>query len=316
MKVAVLDPIHAEPLSELEAAVDVIRWDNPAVFDLSDVDGLIVRTAKVTASQIASAPKLHVIGVIGMNATGVNTIDVAAARKAGVSVVYTPTANVNSVAELVIMLMLAVSRKLRGNMTHLRHGASRISPPELTGLELSGKTLGLVGFGRIARRVGEIARMGFSMNIVAYDPFCSEEMIRAEQAVQAKDLKDLLAQTDFISVSVPHCKETHNLIGTRELDMVKPNAILVNTAQGGVVNEAALAEALKHHKLAGAACDVFEQEPPSWDGTSLFHQQNFLGTLHVGANTEETLWRAEHTVVEDVLAVLNGKTPQFLYTGD
>ena len=308
MKIVVLEPIHAEAMRLLRGEAEVVAWDDPAKHDWSEADAVIVRAATVTREQITAAPKLKVIGKHGI---GVNAIDVAAARERGIAVVYTPQGNVNSVAELVVSMMLAVSRNLFPGMAAIREGGARIAPPEQTGLELSGKALGLVGFGHIGSRVAAIAREGFGMDVHVFDPYLAPDRVPSGVALHPT-LEELLGLADYISVSVPLTASTRGLIGAAQLACCKKTAVLVNTARGGVVDEAALYAALAEGRLFGAACDVFEQEPPSAENP-LFSLPCFIGSLHIGANTEEALSRVGRTVASDVLAVLNGREPRFPY---
>ncbi|CAH2601432.1 Hydroxyacid dehydrogenase [Rhodovastum atsumiense] len=309
MQVILTEPIHPVPLARLREAAEVVAWDDPRSADWSHADAIIVRAAPVTRARISSARRLKVIGKHGI---GVNAIDVQAAREHGVQVVYTPTANVNSVAELIVGFMLALMRKLPDNMRMLRAGAARISPTELTGTELGGKTLGLVGLGRISQRVAEICRFGFGMEVVGYDPFLPADRFAELGIVHHATLDALLAASDVVSVSVPYTPQTRHLIGEAQLRLCRPGALLINTARGGVVDEIALADALRRGLLAGAACDVFETEPPP-PQHPLLALPNFLGSLHVGASTNEALLRVGNTVVSDVLAVLRGEKPEFPY---
>jgi D-3-phosphoglycerate dehydrogenase len=309
MQVIVTEPIHAVPLATLRANADVLTWDDPRSADWSQADAVIVRAAQVTRAQIAAAPRLRVIGKHGI---GVNAIDLDAARERGVRVVYTPTASVNSVAELIVGFMLALARKLPENARQLNAGAPRISPPELTGTELSGRSLGLVGLGRISQRTADICRRGFGMDVSGYDPFVAAEKFPELGVVRHERLDSLFASSDVITVCVPYTPQTHHLIGAAELDHCRPGTILINTARGGVVDESALADALRQGRLAGAACDVFETEPPRADHP-LLALPNFIGSLHVGGSTHEALLRVGTTVVNDVLAVLRGDQPEFPY---
>jgi D-3-phosphoglycerate dehydrogenase len=309
MQVIVTEPIHPAPLARLREAAEVLTWDDPRAADWSRADAVIVRAAPVTREKIMTAPRLKAIGKHGV---GVNAIDVGAARERGIAVVYTPTANVNSVAELIVALTLALARKLPANMAAISAGATRLAPPELTGLELGGKTLGLVGLGRIARRTAEIARQGFGMEVVGYDPFVPSEAFAQTGIVRHGELASLIRAADVISVSVPYTPQTRGLIGAAELALCRPGALLINTARGGVVDETALAEALRAGPLGGAACDVFETEPPPPDHP-LLRLPNFVGTLHVGASTDAALRRVGSIVVHDVLAVLRGEAPEFPY---
>ncbi len=311
MKIVVSEPIHATAMEMLKAAADVVQCKNPADMDLSDADAVIVRAAKVTRRQIENAPRLKVIGKHGV---GVNAINVACARERGIPVVFTPTSNSNAVAELAISLMLAAARKLKGNDRMLMRGAERIVPPSLSGLELTGKTLGLVGYGHIGSCVARIAREGFAMRVHVYDPYLSDEALAAAGLARADSVAELCSVADFVSVHVPLTEETRGLIGAAELAACRKNAILVNTARGGVVDEAALYTALVEGKLFAAASDVFVDEPAQPDNP-LLSLENFIGTLHMGASTEEALLRVGRDVAEDVIAVLQGREPRYLYKG-
>lgn len=311
MKVIVLEPIHDIAMEKLRQQVDVIDWTDERKNDWSQADGIIVRAQKITKQQIDSAPILKVIGKHGI---GVNAIDIQSAREKHIQVVYTPTSNVNSVAELIISLLFAVSRQLLANMTMLKKGATGITPPSLTGFELSNKVLGLVGGGRISQRVAEIMSHGLNMQIHTYDPYLSESDSQRLGMIKHDNLTELLHVADFVSVSVPLTEATQNLISARELHSMKPSAILINTSRGGVVNEHDLFDALKTGQLFGAAADVFVQEPPP-ASHPLLSLPNFIGTLHVGACTEEALIRVGETVVDDVLAILQGMKPQYPYLG-
>ena len=309
MQVVVIEPIHPEPLARLRREVDVITWDDPRVKDWSNADGMIVRIAKVSREMILSGPKLRVIGKHGI---GVNNIDITTARECNIDVVYTPTANVNSVAELIVTFMLTLSRKIQENGLTLRAGATRITPPELTGSEITRKTIGFVGLGRIAQRTAEICRRGFDMETAAFDPMLPPARFAELGMQRFERLDQLMAACDAVAVCVPYTPQTHNLIGRAELAACKPGSVLINTARGGIVDEAALAEALRAGRLGGAACDDFETEPPP-ASHPLLAFQNFIGALHMGGSTHESLMRVGSTVVEDVLAVLRGDKPAFPY---
>jgi D-3-phosphoglycerate dehydrogenase len=309
MQVIVTELIHPVPLARLRAEVDVLAWDDPGSKDWSQADGLIVRILPVTRQMIEAAPRLKVIGKHGV---GVNNIDVDAARQKGMQVVYTPTANINSVAELIVTMMLGLSRKLPLNASLLRAGATKSAPAEVTGIELQGKTLGIIGLGRISQRTAEICRLGFSMNVAAYDPFAPAARFDELGISRHEQLETLLASSDVVAICVPYTPQTHHLIGAAQLAHCRPSAILINTARGGIVDEAALADALREGRLFGAACDVFETEPPRPDHP-LLALPNFIGSLHIGAATEEALLRVGNAVVSDVLAVLRGEAPEFPY---
>ena len=306
MKVHVLEPIHAAPLARLRQNAEVVDWKSPSVLELESADAVIVRAAKVDRAMMEKAPKLRVIGKHGV---GLDAIDVSAARELGKEVVYTPEANQEAVAELAVAFMMALSRKIAFGHSQLRAGAySAVCPPELTGSELLGKTVGLVGLGRIGRRVSEILQNGFSMQAIGFDPFLSEEKFGYLGIEKAPHIEELFRRSDYISISVPLLPQTEMLVNTERLSLCKENCILVNTARGGIVDETALYEALKSGTLKAAASDVFKDEPLS-SHSPLLSLDNFIAMPHIGASTEESLIRMGEAVVDDVLRVLSGASP-------
>lgn len=311
MKIVVSEPIHPQAMELLCGSANVVQCESPADMDLSDADAVIVRAARVTRKQIENAPRLKVIGKHGV---GVNAINVACARERGIPVVFTPSSNSNAVAELAIGLMLASARKLKGNDRMLMRGAERIVPPSLSGLELTGKSLGLVGYGHIGSLVARMVKAGFAMTVRVYDPYLPDEVLAQAELERANSVAELCAASDFISVHVPLTEETRGLVGAAELAACRKNAVLVNTARGGVVDEDALHAALVEGRLFAAASDVFVDEPAQPDNP-LLSLENFIGTLHMGASTEEALLRVGLDVAEDVLAVLQGREPKYPYNG-
>ena len=248
--------------------------------------------------------------MIGKHGVGCNTIDLEAAKKKGIVVVNTPTANMNSVAELIVGLMLSAGRNIsQCDAISKKEGFSRIAPPEMCGVELSGKTIGLVGMGNIARRVGEILKKGFDVTLVGYDPYCSQEQADALGIKKYDNLDDMLEISDFVNVSVPLLPSTRDLISAENFKHFKKDAVLINAARGGIVNEKDLKEALEKKMIRAAACDAFVNEPPTGNDP-LMQVKNFCATPHIGADTEEALQRMGMEVVTDVLNVLEGKEPQ------
>ncbi len=302
MKVYLSEYIYPGAVERLKEQAEIVdNWDC-----IEELDAIILRTADVTRDIIARAKKLKVIGKHGV---GCNTIDLEAAKEYGVTVVNTPTANTNSVAELIVSLMLNAGRNINYCDTKTRkEGFSRIAPPEVSGLELTGKTIGLIGMGNIARRAGEILKNGFSVKLVGYDPYCSHEMAEKYGIEKYEELNDMLEVSDFVNVSVPLTPSTVDLISAENFRHFKKNAILINAARGGIVNEDDLYEALKNHVIRAAACDAFVVEPPNGENR-LMSLDNFCGTPHIGADTEEALERMGMEVVEEVLKVLDGKEP-------
>ena len=246
---------------------------------IDQYDGLAIRSAtKATEKIINAATNLKVIGRAGI---GVDNIDRAAASKKGVIVMNTPFGNMITTAEHAIAMMFAVARQIpeASASTH----AGKWEKSNFMGVELTGKTLGVIGAGNIGGIVCERA-LGLKMKVVAYDPFLSEE--RAEKlGVQKVDLDDLLARADFITLHVPKTEQTSNILNAEAIPKMKPGVRVINCARGGLVDEAALAEALKSGHVAGAAFDVFEVEPAT--DSPLFNLPNVVCTPHLGAATTE-----------------------------
>jgi D-3-phosphoglycerate dehydrogenase len=246
---------------------------------IDQYDGLAIRSAtKATEKIINVATNLKVIGRAGI---GVDNIDRAAASKKGVIVMNTPFGNMITTAEHAIAMMFAVARQIpeASASTH----AGKWEKSNFMGVELTGKTLGVIGAGNIGGIVCERA-LGLKMKVVAYDPFLSEE--RAEKlGVQKVDLDDLLARADFITLHVPKTEQTSNILNAEAIAKMKPGVRVINCARGGLVDEAALAEALKSGHVAGAAFDVFEVEPAT--DSPLFNLSNVVCTPHLGAATSE-----------------------------
>lgn len=262
---------------------------------VGDYEGMVVRSStKVTADIIAKAAKMKIIGRAG---AGVDTIDVPAATAAKIIVMNTPGQNSNGVAELVFGLMLALVRHVVTGCVTLKAG--RWEKNALAGTELIGKTLGLVGLGYIGRRVSTIAH-GFGMNVLACDPMLDENQVQAAGAKPAC-LDEILAESDFVSLHLPKNKDTANIINAAAIEKMKPKAILINCARGGLVDENALAEALKSGRLAGAGFDVYATEPPAADNP-LFALENFIGTPHLGASTAESQVNVAVAVAKQMIA--------------
>lgn len=295
--------IHPDAVEKLRQRGEIT--DN---FDrIEEIDAIILRTAEVSRDIIAKAKKLKVIGKHGV---GCNTIDLEAAKEAGIPVINTPHANTNSVAELIVGLMLNIGRNVSFCDRKCRgEGFSRIAPPEMMGIELTDKTVGLIGMGNIARQVGEILKNGFHAKLIGYDPFCTAEQAASYGIEKVEEINDLLERSDLVNISVPLTESTKNMISAENFEHFKKNAILINAARGGVVNEEDLYQALKERKLRAAACDAFVSEPPNGEN-KLMSLDNFCATPHIGANTEEALFRMGMEVVQEVLDILDGAEPK------
>ncbi len=266
---------------------------------IADVDAVLIRSAtKVDAEALAAAKRLQVVARAGV---GLDNVDVKAATQAGVMVVNAPTSNIVSAAELAVGLLLAAARNISPAHAALRAGQWKRS--KYTGVELFEKTVGIVGLGRIGVLVAQ-RLAGFGVNLIAYDPYVQPGRA-AQIGVRLVTLDELLAESDFISVHLPKTPETVGLIGEEALTKVKPSAVIVNAARGGIVDEAALYAALKEGRLGGAGLDVFAKEPCT--DSPLFELDNVVATPHLGASTDEAQERAGIAVAKSVRLALAGE---------
>jgi D-3-phosphoglycerate dehydrogenase len=263
------------------------------------VDAVLIRSAtKMDAEAIGAAKGLKVIARAGV---GLDNVDIPAATTAGVMVVNAPTSNIVSAAELAISLLLASARFISPAHAALRAG--KWARSKYTGAELFEKTLGIVGFGRIGQLVAH-RMQAFGMNVVAYDPYLQPARA-AQLGVSLVTLDELLAQSDFITIHLPKTKETANLIGVEALKKVKPAVRIINAARGGVLDEAALYDAIKEGRVAGAGLDVFSTEPCT--DSPLFTLDQVVATPHLGASTDEAQERAGIAVAVSVRKALSGE---------
>ncbi len=297
-RILVADPLHPQGVNLLEAEAEVFTGGD--LTPLGSVDALIVRSAtRVTAEVLdRGQPQLKVVGRAGV---GVDNIDLDAARRHGVIVVNAPQSVTFAVAELALGLMLALARHVPAATASMRQGVW--NKKALKGSELAGKTLGIVGTGRIGAALAERAR-ALGMTVVGYDSLVPPDQIAA-LGIEPVDFETLLARTEYLSLHVPLTDETRGMIGAAQLSQLPAGARVISTARGGVVDEAALLEALDSGHLAGAALDVFEQEPPG--ATELILHPNVITTPHLGAQTEEAQIRAATDIAEEVLAALRGE---------
>jgi D-3-phosphoglycerate dehydrogenase len=271
-----------------------------------DVDAIVIRAnGKVTRTLMEAAPKLKVIGRHGV---GLETIDVAAATERGIQVVYTPEANSESVAEHFVGLALMLSKRMLEADQALRAGQWNVRY-EYIGRELRGKTLGIVGFGRIGRTTARICHHGFGMPVIYYDVVAAPPELEAATQARRVGLEELLRTADYVSLHLPLTPETRHGIGREQIRMMKPTAYLLNLGRGPLWDERAVLEALEQQWIAGAGTDVFEDEPTAKDNP-LFRHRRFVCTPHMAAHTDEAMRRMS-LVAEDVVAVLEGKEPRW-----
>jgi D-3-phosphoglycerate dehydrogenase len=283
---------------------------------IGDCDALVVRNTLITREIMAAAPKLKVIGRHGV---GYDTVDTKAAAERGIPVVYTPAANTESVAELSVGFILASCRKL--TVAHAAMQSEELLSETVTmaimarqrGLitrDIWGKTLGIIGVGRIGSSVAKKMIAAFNMRVLGYDPYVNEETLSGYGVQKMASLEAMLPRCDFVALHCSGGAGTRQMINERTLALMKPTAYLINTARGTVVDEKALLAALESGKIAGAALDVFDPEPPR-PGNPLLHRENVIVTSHLGAMTEESLHNMAVMVAQGVLDVLEGRTPQY-----
>ena len=267
--------------------------------EVRDADAVIIRSATtITKEVIKNGEKLLVIGRAGI---GLDNVDVNAATEQGVMVVNAPKSNILSAAEHTIALILAQARNIPQANSALKSG--RWERNEWTGVELADKTLGIIGLGRIGKLVAQRA-LAFGMNLVAYDPFVATERAR-QLSVQLMSLEELIQVSDFLTIHVAKTPETENLINAELLSLAKPSLRIINVARGGIVNEVDLAEAVTTGKIAGAAIDVFENEPVT--ESPLFSLPQIVVTPHLGASTTEAQDKAGESIAEQVELALLGE---------
>ncbi|HOB75814.1 MAG TPA: NAD(P)-dependent oxidoreductase [Phycisphaerae bacterium] len=312
-RIVLAEGVSDSALQRLQAAGEVVRLEKhdhaTLLAAVPEADALLVRTyAQVNAEVIAAAAKTGRLKVIGRAGVGVDNIDVTAAKQAGIVVVNTPAASTIAVAELVVGLIVAVQRGFVFLDPRVRQGefaSLRAGIPKVT--ELHNQTLGVIGMGRIGRQVGARMHNGMGMRVVYYDireigwlPFPAQTCGSAEE---------VYAQADVVTMHVPLTRLTRGMINAATLAHFKPGAYLINASRGPVVEAQALADALREGRLAGAAIDVYDPEPPPPDHP-LMTAPNCILTPHIASRTREAI-TAMNDVVDDVIGVLAGKPPMY-----
>lgn len=298
MKVLICDPTDSEALDAISAAgIEVVNKPDVTPDELmeiiGDYDGMVVRSrTKVREPLIDKAERLKVIVRGGV---GLDNIDVSYARSKGIAVLNTPAASSDSVAELTIGYLFALARDIPQMTLSMKEG--KWEKKKFKGTEIAGKTLGLIGFGRIGEATGKRAH-ALGMKVIFYRR-TSVDVPYADQV----SLDDLLAESDYVSLHVPHTEETHHLVNAEAIEKMKQGVYLVNCGRGGTVDEDALYEAIVAGKVAGAALDVFETEPAQ--GHKLFTLAQVIGSPHVGAATKEAQGRVGAEVAEKIIEFFN-----------
>ena len=276
---------------------------------LRNADAVLPTVSDKVNAEVLGADNIRA-RILGSNGVGFNHIDLDAAKAAGLTVTNTPEVLTDCTADLAMTLLLAVARRAGEGERHLRNGEwTGWRPTHMMGTSVTGKTLGLVGMGRIARAVAARAAHGFNMKILFHDPYPPRaEDIADLNATQCASPEEVFAGADFVSLHCPGGKETYHLISTEAFRAMKPNAFLINTARGDVVDEAALVAALEAGEIAGAGLDVFEKEPAV--SPALLKLENVVLLPHLGSATQETRKAMGMRVVENVDAFFNGDTPR------
>lgn len=263
---------------------------------LQGCEGYVAGLDSVTRKVMEACPDLKVISRYG---AGYDRVDIAAAKDLGIKVTNTPGVNAQAVGELAFGLILALARKIPYLNKEIRSGSWVRS----TGMELKGKTLGILGLGAIGKVVANCAK-GFGMNVLAYDPFINEEYCRTN-SIESVSFEELMSRSNVVSLHLPLLDSTHHMIGAEALSLLPDGAILVNASRGGIIDEDAAYDALKNGKLSGLGLDAFEIEPPT--GSRLFELDNVIATPHTGAHTKEATDNMANASVKNLITLLSGE---------
>jgi D-3-phosphoglycerate dehydrogenase len=310
-KILIVQAIHQRGMQVFDESFDVRVASDPSeatvIKEIKGVEGVVVRMAPFTRKIIEAADSLKVIGRHGV---GVDTIDVQAATEKGIVVTNTPNANATSVAEHTLTAIGALAKRvvvydhaIRNRRWELRNSYGAI--------DLDGRTLGLVGIGRIGSMVARRAAAAYNMKAIAFDPYVTPEKAREMGVTLMSAMDDVFRQADVVSLHTPLTPETRRLVSADRLRLMKPTAFLVNFSRGEVIDEKALYDALKAGVIAGAAIDVYDPEPPL-DDNPLFELDNILLSPHSAALTGECVIRMATGAAEGVVDVLSGRRPQFV----
>lgn len=308
MRVYLTEAIHPDAVAFLRAHGEVVQGEGTDAASIirgaAGCDAILVRVAEITGEVMAGLPALRAVAKHGV---GVDNIDLAAATARGILVLNAPTSNINAVAEHGLALVLALAKNLvRLDGATRREGFARRS--QFTNMELSGRVLGLVGFGKIARLMAQKAG-ALGMELTACDPFAAAADAAA-LGVRLLPLDELLASADFVSLHTPLTPQTHHLIDAAALAKMKPSAHLINVARGPIVDEAALCAALEGGVIAGAGLDVFDPEPPA-AGSPLLALENVVVSPHNAALTDRALLAMAMDSAAGIVDYLEGRAPSF-----
>jgi len=293
MKILICDEINKEATEELKKLGDVEIGREKLNKNILEYDCIIVRSAtKITRDIIERSKNLKIIARAGV---GLDNIDVAAAKEKNIKVINAPDSLTVSVSELVFGSLLCLMRKICDANNSMKEG--RWEKKKFEGIEIYKKNFGIIGFGRIGKRVASIAN-AFNANVFAYDPLITDEKIYKNLNVKKSELDEILSECDIISLHVPLTNETKDMINEKNIRLMKKNAIIINTSRGGIINEKALIDALKNKRIAGACIDVFENEPNI--NPEFRNLDNVVLTPHLGSATEEAQKRAGMDIVNQI----------------
>ena len=293
---------NGQAILQESGRVDVCNEIEPdALLEIvPEYHAMIVRSrTKVTAEVIEAARNLRVIGRAGV---GVDNIDLAAAKSRGVAVVNAPEASSGAVAELTLGLMLSLARHLAEADRTMKRGVW--AKKQLRGTELAGKTLGVIGVGRIGSAVAHVARC-VGMEVIGYDPYVPGEELQSRSVLPSSEIDPIYRDADYITYHVPLTEQTRGAVNAESFARMKPGVRIICTARGGVIDEADLLEALDGGRVGGAALDVFEKEPPG--ASALVTHPRVIATPHIGAQTEETQARVAEDIAREVMRALHGE---------
>lgn len=310
-RVLIPEKVSQDGLALLQSKLDIDQKTGLSPEELESIiphyEALIVRSeTKVTAQLLKAAKNLKVVARAGV---GVDNVDVEAATKLGIVVVNSPAGNINAAAEHTVALMLATARNIGQASISIKAGKWERS--KLVGIEMKGKTLSIIGAGKVGLTVARIAR-GLGMTVLAYDPYANESVARAASVELVDSLDQLLKRADFLTIHTPLIASTKGMISGAELASMKPTARILNVARGGMIDEAALVKALDDGTIAGAGIDVFTSEPPKEGDTAsaLIAHPKVVATPHLGASTHEAQENVSIDVCEQVLHILSGQMPR------
>ena len=307
MKVIIAEKMHESGIDFLRKnAVEVellYETKRPLEDALKEADGVVVRLVKIT-EQLLKIGKKNSLKVVAKHGIGVDNIDVEAAKKLGIRVVYTPDVMANAVAEFTVGAILMLAKKYSKYDAEVRNEKWEIRYSAIN-VEIKGKTVGIVGYGRIGKRVAELSR-SFGASVMVYDPYIKAQ----NDFVKQTELPVLLRNSDFVTLHAPLTKSTFHMIGRKELGSMKQGAFIINTARGGVIDEKALCEALEEGRLGGAVLDTTEQEPVTLSNPILKFD-NVVLTAHTAGLTDVSVTEESLLACKQVLQVLNGEEPSY-----